>query len=172
MSGTELVTNAAADPLRIVLVAPPYFDIPPKGYGGTEAVVADLAGLALGALVVALLALAGVAVFATAVEAPLGVSQRLLARAGTLGAVYGGLALIALAVLVWFRRYEAVHTGGELIAGAGRATRDVGIPTTTVAAVVIGLVFMVFEAFGDDEAPEHRGEVPSGPGAGGTEEDR
>ncbi|WP_102145344.1 glycosyltransferase family 4 protein [Mycobacterium hubeiense] len=33
----------AAQPLRIVLVAPPYFDIPPKGYGGTEAVVADLA---------------------------------------------------------------------------------------------------------------------------------
>nr|WP_090275755.1 glycosyltransferase family 4 protein [Mycolicibacterium komanii] len=31
------------NPLRIVLVAPPYFDIPPKGYGGTEAVVADLA---------------------------------------------------------------------------------------------------------------------------------
>jgi hypothetical protein len=43
VSGTELVTNAAADPLRIVLVAPPYFDISPKGYGGTEAVVADLA---------------------------------------------------------------------------------------------------------------------------------
>ncbi|TPW97044.1 glycosyltransferase family 4 protein [Mycolicibacterium fortuitum] len=29
--------------MRIALVAPPYFDIPPKGYGGTEAVVADLA---------------------------------------------------------------------------------------------------------------------------------
>ncbi|MGV0800995.1 glycosyltransferase, partial [Mycolicibacterium elephantis] len=29
--------------MRIVLVAPPYFDVPPKGYGGTEAVVADLA---------------------------------------------------------------------------------------------------------------------------------
>ena len=42
MRGTELVTNAAtADPLRIVLVAPPYFDIPPRGYGGTEAVVAE-----------------------------------------------------------------------------------------------------------------------------------
>jgi multisubunit Na+/H+ antiporter MnhB subunit len=41
-----------------------------------------------------------------------------------------------------------------------------------VAAVVIGLVFMVFEAFGDDLGPEQRGEVPSGPGAGGTEEDR
>ena len=41
-----------------------------------------------------------------------------------------------------------------------------------VAAVVIGVVFMVFEAFGDDEPPELRGEVPSGPGAGGTEGDR
>ena len=39
-----------------------------------------------------------------------------------------------------------------------------------VAAVVVGLVFMVFEAFGDDASPEFRGEVPSGPGAGGTEE--
>ena len=30
MSGTELVTNAdAADPLRIVLVAPPYFEFRP-----------------------------------------------------------------------------------------------------------------------------------------------
>jgi uncharacterized protein len=106
----------------------------------TAPVVADLAGLALGALIVPLLALAGVVVFATAVEGPLGVAQRLLSRAGTLAAVYGGLALIALAVLTWFRRYEAVHTGGELIAGAGRATRDVGIPTTTVAAVVIGLL--------------------------------
>lgn len=40
-----------------------------------------------------------------------------------------------------------------------------------VAAVVIGLVFMVFEAFGDDESPQFRGEVSSGPAAGGTEED-
>ena len=28
--------------LQVVLVAPPYFDVPPKAYGGTEAVVADL----------------------------------------------------------------------------------------------------------------------------------
>jgi glycosyltransferase involved in cell wall biosynthesis len=28
---------------RVVLVAPPYFDVPPKAYGGVEAVVADLA---------------------------------------------------------------------------------------------------------------------------------
>jgi glycosyltransferase involved in cell wall biosynthesis len=30
-------------PLRIALVAPPYFTVPPSGYGGVESVVADLA---------------------------------------------------------------------------------------------------------------------------------
>ncbi|QQK51104.1 glycosyltransferase family 4 protein [Mycobacterium avium subsp. paratuberculosis] len=35
----------AGRPLRIVLVAPPYFDVPPDGYGGVEAVVADLADM-------------------------------------------------------------------------------------------------------------------------------
>ncbi|MGY1857692.1 glycosyltransferase family 4 protein [Modestobacter sp. SYSU DS0290] len=30
-------------PLRVALVAPPYFDVPPGAYGGVEAVVADLA---------------------------------------------------------------------------------------------------------------------------------
>jgi len=29
--------------LRIALVAPPYFDVPPRAYGGIETVVADLA---------------------------------------------------------------------------------------------------------------------------------
>ena len=33
-----------------------------------------------------------------------------------------------------------------------------------VAAVVVGTIFMVFEAFGDDEPPEFRGEVAPGPG--------
>ncbi|MDQ1643952.1 MAG: hypothetical protein QOJ50_136 [Cryptosporangiaceae bacterium] len=32
-----------SSPLRIALVAPPYFAVPPSGYGGVEAVVADLA---------------------------------------------------------------------------------------------------------------------------------
>jgi glycosyltransferase involved in cell wall biosynthesis len=36
-------SDTVSRPLRVVLVAPPYFDVPPKGYGGTEAVVADLA---------------------------------------------------------------------------------------------------------------------------------
>ncbi len=44
MSGNGVAVHNNADgPLRIVLVAPPYFDVPPKGYGGVEAVVADLA---------------------------------------------------------------------------------------------------------------------------------
>jgi glycosyltransferase involved in cell wall biosynthesis len=30
-------------PLRVALVAPPYYDVPPSGYGGVEAVVANLA---------------------------------------------------------------------------------------------------------------------------------
>src|SRR3954470_16126330 len=30
-------------PLRVALVVPPYFDVPPAAYGGVEAVVADLA---------------------------------------------------------------------------------------------------------------------------------
>nr|WP_312872414.1 glycosyltransferase family 4 protein [Kibdelosporangium persicum] len=38
-----LSTGAVADRLRIALVAPPYFDVPPRAYGGVEAVVADLA---------------------------------------------------------------------------------------------------------------------------------
>lgn len=48
MSGTDYVENdyvknTKTDSLRIALVAPPYFDVPPQAYGGTEAVVADLA---------------------------------------------------------------------------------------------------------------------------------
>jgi len=35
-----------------------------------------------------------------------------------------------------------------------------------VAAVVIGTIFMVFEAFGDEEPPEFRGEVRPAPGSG------
>jgi glycosyltransferase involved in cell wall biosynthesis len=34
---------SSARPLRVALIAPPYFDVPPAAYGGVEAVVADLA---------------------------------------------------------------------------------------------------------------------------------
>ena len=42
MRSAKILTDGT-DPLRIVLVAPPYFEVPPNGYGGVEAVVADLA---------------------------------------------------------------------------------------------------------------------------------
>jgi hypothetical protein len=49
MSGTDLIIGSdGVVPLRIALVAPPYFDVPPKGYGGIEAVVADLADALVG----------------------------------------------------------------------------------------------------------------------------
>ncbi|HEU4541280.1 MAG TPA: glycosyltransferase family 4 protein [Jiangellaceae bacterium] len=37
------VHHAGPHPLHVVLAAPPYFDVPPRAYGGVEAVVAELA---------------------------------------------------------------------------------------------------------------------------------
>ncbi|BDT98441.1 glycosyl transferase [Nocardia sputorum] len=37
-----LSTDRSSGPFRIAMVVPPYFDVPPKAYGGVEAVVADL----------------------------------------------------------------------------------------------------------------------------------
>ncbi len=37
------VRHAGPHPLHIVLAAPPYYEVPPKAYGGVEAVVAELA---------------------------------------------------------------------------------------------------------------------------------
>jgi hypothetical protein len=49
MSGTDFhIESDGVDRLKIAMVAPPYFDIPPKGYGGIEAVVADLADALVG----------------------------------------------------------------------------------------------------------------------------
>ncbi|MEU7765187.1 glycosyltransferase family 4 protein [Nocardia sp. NPDC049190] len=43
MASTELMSIDHVDtPFRIAMVVPPYFDVPPKAYGGVEAVVADL----------------------------------------------------------------------------------------------------------------------------------
>jgi len=42
-AATDLVTiDHPRTPLHIAMVVPPYFDVPPKAYGGVEAVVADL----------------------------------------------------------------------------------------------------------------------------------
>ncbi|WP_024802228.1 glycosyltransferase family 4 protein [Nocardia sp. BMG51109] len=45
-SGTDSILDrlrGSGSPLHIVMVAPPYFEVPPAGYGGVEAVVAQLA---------------------------------------------------------------------------------------------------------------------------------
>ncbi|MFC9998699.1 glycosyltransferase family 4 protein [Nocardia sp. NPDC127526] len=43
MSSAFSCSTAKGRPLHIAMVAPPYFDIPPAGYGGIEAIVAELA---------------------------------------------------------------------------------------------------------------------------------
>ncbi len=42
MSSAFSCSTAKGRPLHIVMVAPPYFDIPTAGYGGIEAIVAEL----------------------------------------------------------------------------------------------------------------------------------
>src|SRR5690606_26071560 len=39
---SEATPADGSAPLRIAMVAPPWFELPPRGYGGTEAVVASL----------------------------------------------------------------------------------------------------------------------------------
>jgi len=39
---------ARSEPVHVAMIAPPYFDVPPAGYGGVEAVVADLVDAMVG----------------------------------------------------------------------------------------------------------------------------
>ena len=55
-------------------------------------------------------------------------------RTATFGLVYGGLILMLGAVLEWLSRYGLLSGGDDTIAGAGKAARNVDIPTRTVAA--------------------------------------
>lgn len=41
-TGDRIPGGADRRPLRVAMVVPPYFEIPPEGYGGVESVVADL----------------------------------------------------------------------------------------------------------------------------------
>ncbi len=41
-SSDYLSVDHSSGPFRVAMVVPPYFDVPPKAYGGVEAVVADL----------------------------------------------------------------------------------------------------------------------------------
>jgi glycosyltransferase involved in cell wall biosynthesis len=40
--------RASSKPVHVAMIAPPYFDVPPAGYGGVEAVVADLVDALVG----------------------------------------------------------------------------------------------------------------------------
>src|SRR5690606_30776232 len=42
MVDAEPRPDKAGRPLRIAMVVPPYFEVPPRAYGGVESVVADL----------------------------------------------------------------------------------------------------------------------------------
>ncbi|CAA9541851.1 MAG: hypothetical protein AVDCRST_MAG79-1943 [uncultured Thermoleophilia bacterium] len=106
--------------------------------------VAPLLQAVLGALLTAFLLAglvavgAGVAASRAALAGGDGARARALGeRTATVGFVYAGLLLLAGAALVWLARFNLLTGGDETIAGAGRAVRDVDIPTRTVAAVVL-----------------------------------
>ena len=42
LAGSTSTGRSDPRPLRIAMVAPPWFSVPPKGYGGIESMVADL----------------------------------------------------------------------------------------------------------------------------------
>ncbi len=103
-------------------------------------VVQTLMGALLTAFLLAGLvaAAAGVAASRAALASGDGVRARILAeRTATVGFIYAGLLLLAGAVLVWLARFNLLTGGDETIAGAGRAVRDVDIPTRSVAAIVL-----------------------------------
>lgn len=72
--------------------------------------------------------------------------QALLTRGGQLCSLYGGLMLIAGAAAFWFWRYASTSGGDDLIAGAGEASRTVGIPTRTVVSVFMLLAGVLLMA--------------------------
>src|SRR3546814_6420595 len=87
-----------------------------------------------------------------------------------------GLVLAAGVATVPVLLDDAVMPGWKLaldilVLGKTKVTSEM-VFDIGVGAVVVGLVFMVSEDFGDHHGPEERGEVPSGPGAGGPEEER
>lgn len=52
----------------------------------------------------------------------------------------GGAFLLCMAVLLWLSRYTLTVGLGEVIAGAGAATRDIDIPTRAVGAVTLAVL--------------------------------
>lgn len=64
-------------------------------------------------------------------------AQYVAARLRTLVLILAGLLIITIGVAYWYSRYSLVIGGDQLVAGAGKATRNIDIPTRGVAAAVI-----------------------------------
>lgn len=97
-------------------------------------------GLAAGALGVAAGAaiVTGVAVwFVERGSGSWAQADAVLGRARTAGFLLGGLFLASLGALLWTSRYGLVIGDGDVVAGAGAATRDIDIPTRAIGAVAI-----------------------------------
>lgn len=62
------------------------------------------------------------------------------ARARSIALVLVGLIVMTTAGLLWLSRYTLLIGGDDLVAGAGRAVRDIDIPTRTIAAILIALI--------------------------------
>lgn len=73
-------------------------------------------------------------------------AQRVVARGRSLLMILAGLLVITLGVRFWFSRYTLVIGGDNIVAGAGKATRNIDIPTRGIAAAVIVLIGVILVA--------------------------
>lgn len=142
----ELLSAAKARPFG---VADPVFGHDVSFFVFVEPGISTLVGLAAGALGVATGAtlLAGTAVWF--VERGTGSwrqAEAVLGRTLTWGFLLGGLFLASLGGLLWNSRYALVLGDGEVVAGAGAATRDIDIPTRSIGAAVIWLLAIALVA--------------------------
>ena len=111
--------------------------------------IVSLAAGALGVAAAAALLVGGGVWFVEKGAGALRQADSVLARALTAGFLLGGLFFAALGGLLWTSRYELVLSDGEVVAGAGAATRAIDIPTRTVGSaamwiMAIGLIAMAF----------------------------
>ncbi len=85
-----------------------------------------------------------------------------ISRTTTFGLVWGGLILVCAGGLLWLSRFGLVSGGDDTIAGAGKATDVVDIPTRTIASFVIVLLGLLLIALATP-ALRPRFEVPIRP---------
>ena len=67
-------------------------------------------------------------------------SVAILDRTLRAGFLLGGAFLLCMSVLLWLSRYTLTVGTGEVVAGAGAATRNIDIPTRAVGAVALAVL--------------------------------